>query len=88
MVTDQGPGIDPARAAAMFKEWYRAPGVDTPGLGLGLYIVRKIVELHGGQVRVEGRPGRGSTFVIVLPRRRPRSADLRGADLKGRLDAL
>jgi signal transduction histidine kinase len=37
------------------------------GLGLGLFIVREIVEMHGGAIHVESEPGEGATFVVVLP---------------------
>ena len=67
-VIDQGPGIDPAEAERIFESWHRSPDVAGPGLGLGLYIVRQVVELHGGRVELESEPGAGATFTIVLPR--------------------
>jgi signal transduction histidine kinase len=73
-VTDQGEGIDPAEAPRVFEKWYRSPSSRTQGLGLGLYIVNKIVELHGGRVRVESSPGQGSTFYIELSREAPAEA--------------
>jgi signal transduction histidine kinase len=67
-VSDQGPGIDPAEAERIFDRWHRAPDATAPGLGL--YIVRQVVALHGGHVVVESTPGEGSRFKVVLPVRR------------------
>jgi signal transduction histidine kinase len=67
-ISDQGPGIDPAEAERIFEHWHPAPDTTAPGLGLGLYIVERIVDLHGGRVVLEGTPGQGSTFIVVLPR--------------------
>ena len=67
-VSDEGPGIEPAEAERIFEQWHRAPTETAPGLGLGLYIVRQIMALHGGRVTLESRPGHGSTFTTVIPR--------------------
>lgn len=67
-VTDKGPGIPPREAPLLFRKFYRAPSSsDTPGLGLGLYIARLIVEAHGGRIWVESLEGSGSTFSFSLP---------------------
>jgi signal transduction histidine kinase len=68
-VADQGPGIDAADSEHVFEKYYRSGHLPDhlPGLGLGLYIVRQIVELHGGQVTLKSAPGHGSTFAILLP---------------------
>ncbi|HVK68607.1 MAG TPA: PAS domain-containing sensor histidine kinase [Polyangium sp.] len=68
-VRDHGVGIAPEDQAKIFERFERA--VSNPsfgGLGLGLWIVRQIVEIHGGTVRVESAPGKGSTFRVELPR--------------------
>ncbi|HEX6508652.1 MAG TPA: HAMP domain-containing sensor histidine kinase [Chloroflexota bacterium] len=67
-VSDEGPGIEPAEAERIFEQWHRAPAETAPGLGLGLYIVRQIMTLHGGRVTLESTPGHGSTFTTVIPR--------------------
>ena len=70
-VTDHGPGIDPAGHEAIFDMFHREDATaDTPGVGLGLYITRQIVELHQGTVTVRSVPGEGATFVLALPLRR------------------
>jgi signal transduction histidine kinase len=74
VVSDDGPGILPADAAHIFDPWYRGAGASS-GLGLGLWIVRRIVEWHGGQVTLESAPGHGATFCVVLPR----SGDIGGS---------
>jgi signal transduction histidine kinase len=66
-VQDQGPGIDPALVGQVFARWQRLPDTNVPGLGLGLYLVRQIIDLHGGTVQLNSRPGEGARFAIVLP---------------------
>jgi len=72
-VADQGYGIAPEYRASIFEKFFRVPRVedaDTPGTGLGLALVREIVELHGGRVTVESEVGAGSTFTLRLPLKR------------------
>jgi len=55
----------------LFEKFYRAddPAVRrTSGTGLGLYIVRSLVTMLGGQVHVRSRPGKGTVFIVTLPR--------------------
>jgi signal transduction histidine kinase len=73
-VRDHGPGISPEDQERIFLPFERAvPCRNHAGFGLGLHAVRRIVEAHGGAVRVESALGKGSTFVVDLPRdaRRP-----------------
>jgi PAS domain S-box-containing protein len=69
-VSDTGVGIAPADQEAIF-EAFRQVGTDITrkreGTGLGLALTRRFVELHGGTIRVESAPGRGSTFTVRLP---------------------
>lgn len=68
-VADNGPGIDPKYAGKIFKMFQTlAPKNKSSSTGLGLSIVRKIVELYGGRVWVESVPGRASTFFFTLPK--------------------
>jgi signal transduction histidine kinase len=67
-VRDYGRGIAPEDQERIFRKFERAVGVrEVGGLGLGLFIVREIVEMHGGTVRVESEPGKGSAFTVALP---------------------
>lgn len=69
-VADRGIGISEAELPRVFDDFFRSadPKVRrTKGTGIGLAIVRYIVEAHGGTIGVESTPGRGSTFTIVLP---------------------
>ncbi|MBI5258249.1 MAG: HAMP domain-containing histidine kinase [Burkholderiales bacterium] len=66
-VCDNGVGFPPERAADLFQPFGRLHGVQYEGTGIGLTIVRRIVERHGGQVWAEGRPGQGSSFYFSLP---------------------
>ena len=71
-VADRGRGIAAGELPRIFEPFYRASDVveaQLPGSGLGLTIVRRIVEGHGGRVTVESRVGEGSVFTIDLPRR-------------------
>ncbi|MBI5667722.1 MAG: PAS domain S-box protein [Chloroflexi bacterium] len=69
-VQDTGIGISPADLPHIFDHFFRADkarSTDTGGIGLGLTITRRIVELHRGEITVNSAPGRGSTFRICLP---------------------
>lgn len=70
-VSDQGIGIPPAERERIFDRFYRIDGAlsrRTEGAGLGLYLVKSVIEAHGGQIWVSSQPGKGSTFVFTLPR--------------------
>jgi signal transduction histidine kinase len=71
-VLDRGPGVDPDEREEIFARFRRGRASDRPGAergtGLGLALSRQHVELHGGTIRVEDRPGGGATFVVELPR--------------------
>lgn len=67
-VTDKGTGIGPDELPRIFDRFYRAKGGQkNPGLGLGLYIARLLVDAHGGQICADSEPGKGSTFYFTLP---------------------
>jgi signal transduction histidine kinase len=76
-VRDHGIGIDPADQRQIFERFERAVSSrNYGGLGLGLYIVKRIVEAHGGSIRVESTPGEGAAFHVELPvRPTPRRED-------------
>jgi signal transduction histidine kinase len=68
-VSDTGRGIAPAELARIFDPFYQAQGVEGSGeggLGLGLWIVKEIVTLHGSEICAESTPGRGSRFSFTL----------------------
>jgi heavy metal sensor kinase len=67
-VRDDGPGIAAADLPHIFDRFYRAdPARSRGGTGLGLALVRSIVEVHGGRIDVDSTPGRGSCFRVALP---------------------
>ena len=69
-VSDTGIGIPPSELPHVWDDFVQANGSSTrtyPGSGLGLSLVRRIVELHGGEVRAESVEGKGSTFLFTLP---------------------
>lgn len=68
MVRDHGVGISAEAQLRIFQRYERASDSSNyTGLGLGLYIVQRIVEAHGGQIMVESEPGEGTLFTIQLP---------------------
>ncbi len=68
-IRDQGVGIPQEDQAQLFERFYRgsAEGQEVKGLGLGLYVTRRIVEAHGGTIAVRSKPGEGSEFSFTLP---------------------
>jgi PAS domain S-box-containing protein len=70
-VADRGIGMDPEQASHCFEKFWQAESTDGRrfgGTGIGLYIVRSLVEAMGGRISVETAPGAGSTFVVALRR--------------------
>jgi signal transduction histidine kinase len=66
-VKDRGPGITPEHQDHIFERFYRVPGTNKSGAGLGLSIAREIVAAHGGEIGVISRPNEGSEFFFVIP---------------------
>ncbi len=68
-IRDSGPGIDSEHMAHLFERFYRVPDSSRAvrGTGLGLYICRKIVEAHGGEIGVDSHPGQGTRFYFTCP---------------------
>ncbi|MBM3525399.1 MAG: hypothetical protein FJX57_20820, partial [Alphaproteobacteria bacterium] len=80
-VRDYGIGVPEAEIGQLFTRFFRASTAKgLPGTGIGLNLVRELVTLHRGEVRVESRVGEGTTFVVTLPRRAPTIA---GGDADG-----
>jgi two-component system sensor histidine kinase KdpD len=81
-VADRGPGIEPSERSSIFEKFYRVTSSTRPvsGTGMGLAIVKGLVEAQGGHVIVESALGEGSTFTVVLPVER----DEAEASLSGR----
>lgn len=70
-VGDQGIGVPEAVIPELFRPFYRAKNIDpgVAGLGIGLYVVKELVSLHGGSVQVDSGEGQGSRFTVLLPLR-------------------
>ena len=68
-VCDRGPGVPPDLRERIFEPFYRLPGASERegGVGLGLSLVRSIVQRHGGSVHCQDREGGGAQFVVMLP---------------------
>jgi signal transduction histidine kinase len=66
-VKDAGPGIPQDQLARIFDRFWQGPGTPEKGTGLGLFIVKGIVEAHGGKVWATTKVGVGTTFFFTLP---------------------
>jgi len=66
-VADRGSGLKPGDEERVFEKFYRGPGLTSRGAGLGLAICRGIVEVHGGRIWAENRPGGGVAFRFTIP---------------------
>jgi signal transduction histidine kinase len=70
-VKDSGIGIPERERGRIFSGFYRtykAKSLDVKGVGLGLKIVKHIVQAHEGEIRLKSRPGKGSTFILIFPK--------------------
>jgi signal transduction histidine kinase len=70
-VADDGVGIPPDHETVVFERFRRLDTQDRRGLGLGLYIAKSIIDVHGGRIWVERRTGGGSSFQFTLPVAQP-----------------
>lgn len=90
VIKDKGVGVHPSEQQYLFEPFFT--GFDTlhhssgdyqfgkRGIGLGLCLVKTLVELHGGRVEVQSTPDRGSSFGFLLPRRQPLTVKARTAN--------
>jgi signal transduction histidine kinase len=86
-VTDQGIGISPQDQSRVFGRFERAVSPNSiSGLGLGLYISKKIVEAHQGMISLQSEVGKGSTFTLELPTKEAQNIGLRTELVMGRND--
>lgn len=87
-VRDQGLGIRPDHIGNLFSRFGRLPteeNISIPGTGLGLFLCREIARRHGGDITVDSESGKGSEFVLTLPREQPLGSGLsspRGAPIR------
>ncbi|MEK7743383.1 MAG: ATP-binding protein [Elusimicrobiota bacterium] len=89
-VADTGPGIAPAHLVLIFERFYQVTPAEQgrkDGLGLGLSIVKGLVDLHGGRIWVESEPGKGARFHFLLPAT-PRPLSPRAPALPGSADSI
>jgi PAS domain S-box-containing protein len=67
-IVDRGPGVPHDQQHLLFQRFSRLPaGRETPGMGMGLFIAKSLVEAQGGRIAVDSAPGQGSTFRFTLP---------------------
>jgi signal transduction histidine kinase len=67
-VRDNGRGIFPEEIQEIFQPFHRGKNAgNEPGMGLGLSLVKEVVDLHGGEIRVRSEPGKGSVFSLLFP---------------------
>jgi signal transduction histidine kinase len=79
VVRDHGPGIPETSLTRIFDRFYRVPGTDRSGAGLGLALVKEVVDWHGGCLTVESTLAAGSTFCVRLPAAKAGKGGVRGA---------
>jgi signal transduction histidine kinase len=70
-IEDNGPGVSPADAGHIFERGFRGTAGGEAGSGIGLAVVRDLVEAHGGSIRLNPESARGASFILRLPGRLP-----------------
>jgi signal transduction histidine kinase len=82
IVEDNGIGFEEVYLDRIFKPFQRLHGRSSPyeGTGMGLAIVRKIVERHSGSITARSKPGEGSVFIVALPMMQTAAVDLNEED--------
>ena len=83
-VTDTGRGIPPESMGYIFDMFRQVPGAGGGGVGLGLHLVRRLLDVLGGRITVESQVGRGSCFTIMLPRQTDVATDADESDARRR----
>jgi signal transduction histidine kinase len=81
-IADNGKGIDPDHLPHIFRPFFTTKRA---GTGLGLSLVQRVIDLHGGDVQVESEPGKGTQFSISLPFRRPAADETEEASVTAEL---
>jgi signal transduction histidine kinase len=66
-VADTGIGVEPDGVSKLFVPFYTTKATAEKGTGLGLYVIKKIIEAHGGTIQMRSKYGEGTTFTIELP---------------------
>lgn len=66
-VSDNGPGIPPAEQEKIFRSFYQIPGKHVSGTGIGLYLVKSIVDAWGGEIKLDSEEGKGLHFSVLFP---------------------
>jgi signal transduction histidine kinase len=82
-ILDSAPQIPESRMASLFDNFWQARRSAVQGAGVGLTVVKTIIEAHGGIVKVEHNLQGGNTFTFSLPRRRPANAQLKKPQSSG-----
>lgn len=85
IVEDRGPGVPDAQKERIFERFWRAAPTKMEGSGIGLALVQRVTQLHGGRARVEDRPGGGARFILAFAPPGPPHQE--GARLQGRTGA-
>jgi signal transduction histidine kinase len=76
-IADSGPGIPENHLGGVFENFWQDRKTADQGAGVGLAVVKTVIEAHGGTVKAESNLNGGTTFTFSLPRRRPAGAQLR-----------
>jgi two-component system CheB/CheR fusion protein len=86
-VLDQGPGLSKKDQESVYDRYYQVTGTESKGFGIGLAIVKALVEGQGGKVGLESVPGKGSRFWFTLPWTAPLRSATRDSGIHRNIEA-